>query len=207
MINIMYDPQKLSLPESGLRSMPGYCAIFLLEPNARVQHRFRSHLHLKRMELAHVERIAQEMEEEKKENRTGKEVVLLSRLMDLFVYLSRLYVNSTDTHAGELLRVGKAISALEQDYTRQWTLPELIKITHMSRSTLLRVFRKATGNTPIDYLIRLRVQRAMELIRKTEGSITHIAMETGFNDSNYFARQFRKIVGVSPSTYRNQSKS
>jgi len=205
MINIMYDPDKLHLPESELRRIPGYCAMFLLEPASRRQHRFASRLHLRRIALAHVERIAAEMEQEIAKKRPGAGAVLFSRLIDLIVYLSRAYTNATSTEAHALLRVGSVISALESNSSRKWTISELVKTAHMSRSTLMRVFRKATGQTPIEYLIRLRIQRAMELLRQTDFSITEIAMETGFNDSNYFSRQFRKATSISPTTYRRQT--
>ena len=70
----------------------------------------------------------------------------------------------------------------------------------------MRVFRKATGQTPIEYLVRLRIQKSTELLRNTDFSITEIALQVGFNDSNYFTRQFRNSLGESPRSYR-QKKS
>ena len=66
----------------------------------------------------------------------------------------------------------------------------------------MRVFRRATGQTPIDYLIRLRIQKAMEWLAGTSLSVTDIALKTGFDDSNYFTRQFRKATGETPTAYR-----
>jgi len=77
----------------------------------------------------------------------------------------------------------------------------------MSRSNLMRVFRKATGQTPIEYLLRLRIQKAMELLRNSSLSITEIALEVGFNDSNYFTRQFRRVLGETPRSFRRASVS
>jgi len=202
LINIMYDPEKIGLPENGLRRMPGYCAMFMLEPTYRRQHRFASRLHLKRIPLAHVEALAEEMEHEGQEANPGYEVALRAKLLELLVYLSRAYTETDTTEAHALLRVGNVIGALENDFSKEWTLDELTAIAHMSRSNLMRVFRKATGQTPIEYLLRLRIQKTMELLRNTDLSITEIAMEVGFNDSNYFTRQFRKIVGKSPSKFR-----
>ena len=202
LINIMYDPEKIALPENELRRMPGYCAMFMLEPNYRRQHRFASRLHLKRLPLARVERLVEEMEGECDDNMPGREVALRAKLMELMVFLSRAYTDSDTTEAHALLRVGNVIGALENDFSKDWTLDELLKIAHMSRSNLMRVFRKATGQTPIEYLVRLRIQRAMEMLRNTDQSITEIAMEVGFNDSNYFTRQFRRALGESPRDFR-----
>ncbi len=202
LINIMYDPNKIELPENELRCMPGYCAMFMLEPNYRRQHRFASRLHLKRVPLAQVERLCDEMERECENDEPGKEVALRAKLMELIVYLSRAYNGTDTTEAHALLRVGSVIGALENDFSKDWKLDELLDIAHMSRSNLMRVFRKATGQTPIEYLVRLRIQKAMDMLRNTDLSITEIALEAGFNDSNYFTRQFRRILGESPRAFR-----
>ncbi len=202
LINIMYDPEKISLPENELRKMPGYCAMFLLEPAYRRQHRFASRLHLKRVPLAHVEQLAKEMERECKKEEPGHEVALCAKLLELMVYLSRAYTRTDTTEAQALLRVGTVIGALENDFSKDWRLDDLLKIAHMSNSNLMRIFRKATGQTPIEYLVRLRIQKAMELLRNTDLTITEIAMEVGFNDSNYFSRQFRRVVGTTPREFR-----
>lgn len=202
LVNIMYDPEKIALPENELRRMPGYCAMFMLEPTFRRQHRFASRLHMKRVLLAHVEQLVEEMERECDEVKTGYEVALRAKLLELMVYLSRAYVESDTTEAHALLRVGNVIGALENDFSKDWKLDDLLKIAHMSRSNLMRVFRKATGQPPIEYLVRLRIQRAMELLRSTNLSVTEIALEVGFNDSNYFTRCFRKATSQSPRQYR-----
>ncbi len=205
LINIMYDPKKIALPENELRRMPGYCAMFMLEPNYRHQHRFASRLHLDRVPLAHVERLAEEMEKESNAQNPGYEVLLRARLLELLAYLSRAYTSSSTVEAHALLRVGNVIGALENDFSKDWKLEELVRTAHMSRSNLMRIFRKATGQTPIEYLIRLRINKAMELLSNTDLTITEIAMETGFNDSNYFTRQFKRVIGKSPSNYRQNS--
>jgi len=202
LINIMYDPDRIGLPESELRKLPGYCAMFLLEPAYRRKHKFASHLHLSPVPLAHVEQLAEEMERECERAEPGYEVALRAKLLELMVYLSRAYIGSKSTEAHALLRVGNVIGALEKDFAKDWKLDELLRIAHMSRSNLMRVFHAATGQSPIEYLLRLRIQKAMALLRNTNLTITEIALEVGFNDSNYFTRQFRKVNGASPRKFR-----
>ncbi len=204
--NIMYDPTRLQLPENELRRIPGYCAMFLLEPAYRRHHRFASRLHLRRLALAHTQQLVTRMDEEVKKNLPGHEAALRALLLELIVFLSRAYTECDTTEAHALLRVGAVIGALERDYARAWTINNLIKIAHMSRSHFMRVFRRATGQTPIEYLVRLRLQKAMECLRQSDVSITTIAMDVGFNDSNYFSRQFKNANGISPSQYRNAHK-
>ena len=202
LINVMYDPEKIGLPENDLRRMPGYCALFMLEPTYRLEHRFSSRLHLSPKALGGVERLVDRMEREASGAEPGFEVALRAGLMELIVYLSRAYVSAETVEAVSLLRIGDVIGALERDFAETWRLEDLQKIAHMSRSSLMRVFRRATGQTPIEYLLHLRAKRAMELLRKSDLSITEIAFEVGFGDSNYFSRQFRRIVGISPRKFR-----
>ena len=205
LINIMYDPEQIDLPENELRKLPGYCAMFILEPAYRHRHRFASRLHLTQIPLARAEQVAAEMEKESTEKADGYAVALRAKLMELIVYLSRAYNTTETTEAQALLRVGHVIGALENNFSKDWKLDDLLKISGMSRSNLMRVFRKATGQPPVDYLIRLRIQKSMRLLCSADMSVTEIALETGFNDSNYFSRQFHKIIGESPTAYRKRN--
>jgi len=202
MINIMFDPALLNLPETRLRKIPGYRALFLLEPLFRKQHRFTSHLHLNRRSLAHSERIATELETEVTEKDEGYEAAMFGKFVELVVYLSRLYQESGSTNAEALLRVAKVIGSIEDDFAKPWKIEDFAAMAHMSRANFMRVFRTATGETPINYLLSHRIHKSMALLTNTKLPVSEIAFEVGFNDSNYFTRQFKSLQGVSPLTYR-----
>jgi AraC-like DNA-binding protein len=72
----------------------------------------------------------------------------------------------------------------------------------MSGDYLTYCVRREVGMTPISYLNRYRVNQAKILLRESEKSVTEIAMTVGFSDSSYFARVFRRQMGVSPDVYR-----
>lgn len=59
-----------------------------------------------------------------------------------------------------------------------------------------------TGTSPIDYLLQVRMARACHLMRDTGQTVTEAALTAGFNDSNYFARQFRARMGRTPREWR-----
>jgi len=202
MINVMFDPEKLSLPENELRRMPGYCLLFMLEPAYRTEHQFASRLHLQPLQLAHVQALSDDIQRECDKKPDGFEVVSRAKLLVLISYLSRIYNQVDTTETQSLLRVSTVISALENNYAKAWKLEELAILSHMSANTLMSVFRKGTGKTPIEYLVRIRIQHAMELLRLTRLAITEIAFEVGFNDSNYFTRQFKRATGDTPSQFR-----
>ncbi len=79
----------------------------------------------------------------------------------------------------------------------------------MSERTFLRRFREATGFAPIDYVIRARIRRAADLLADLNAglSITEIAFRCGFQDSNYFSRQFRRYIGTNPRNYRRHPRA
>ena len=72
----------------------------------------------------------------------------------------------------------------------------------ISKSHLSRIIKAELGMTLTEYIHRKRVERAQELLKKTDKTIGDIAYITGFADANYFARVFKKLVGCSPSSYR-----
>ncbi len=75
----------------------------------------------------------------------------------------------------------------------------------MSKSVLYRKFNKAVGESPLNYLNIIRIRKATKEIKINPNlSITEIAFQVGFSDSNYFARVFRKHLGMSASEYRKQ---
>lgn len=103
-----------------------------------------------------------------------------------------------------MLRIAQTITHLESQYADAINLDELVEMSQMSKRSFLRAFEAAMDCTPIAYVIQLRIACAVKLLRHSGKSITEIAYEVGFNDSNYFARQFRKHIGVSPRVYRHQ---
>lgn len=202
LLNVMFDLEHLSLPMVELKKIPGYHAMFILEPSYRERHKFESRLHLSRIALAHCEALILTIKEECDKKELGHEAALLGMIVELMVYLSRQYSETNTTSGQALLRVGKVIAKLESDYKRQWKLEELAKIAFMSENNLLLVFKDATGRTPIDYLLRIRIQKAMEMLFETNLNISEIAENVGFSDSNYFSRCFKKFANITPRAYR-----
>lgn len=76
------------------------------------------------------------------------------------------------------------------------------KVTGLSQRTLNRRFRAATGMSPGSYLQKLKINQATELLRATDLSITEIAIQSGYNDPDYFSRQFKQEHQLSPSDFR-----
>ena len=201
-INIMFDQSRLHLPDADLHSMAGYHALFTLEPQYRRRHRFASRLQLIDGRLAQAVALTEQVEREAKERKAGYIFNSTALFMQLITFLARCYDGEQTPESQTLLRIGAAISYLENHYKEPVTVGQLTQIGGMSESSLLRAFKQATGSSPSEYLLNLRLQRARHLLEHTTLNITEIAFDTGFNDSNYFSRQFRKQTGSSPREYR-----
>ena len=76
----------------------------------------------------------------------------------------------------------------------------------MSESRFSRFFRRSTGNTFTDFVNRVRINRACQLLMETDRQITHICYEVGFQNVANFNRRFREIKGLTPSEFRQQAQ-
>lgn len=99
------------------------------------------------------------------------------------------------------------LSYIQDNYSSRVTLNDIAAAGNVSSSTCLVIFKKYLRDTPANYLIRYRLKKAMELLQKSNLSITEIAFDTGFRGASYFAEAFRKNCGCSPSEYRAKDQS
>jgi AraC family transcriptional regulator len=87
-------------------------------------------------------------------------------------------------------------------FTCDPSLQALAKESGYSRVHFVRMFKAATGYSPHNYLLNLKLERAQELLRNPSTSLIDIALDCGFSSHSHMSRLFRKIVGVTPSAYR-----
>jgi AraC-like DNA-binding protein/DNA-binding response OmpR family regulator len=100
--------------------------------------------------------------------------------------------------------VKKAIAYIHENFEQSFSREDLAGFVGVTERYLSKIFREEMGLSPWDYLIRLRVKRAKELLNSSDESITSIAEKVGFNDSTYFSRVFHKEVGFAPREYRER---
>jgi AraC family transcriptional regulator len=95
----------------------------------------------------------------------------------------------------------RAHSYMENHIGENVSLGDLAEAACVSRFHFARLFRVSTGNSPMAFLLRLRVERAKEMLRRGDAKIAEIAAALGFFDQSHFARSFRRVVGVSPREF------
>jgi AraC-like DNA-binding protein len=90
---------------------------------------------------------------------------------------------------------------------REWTLDSLAREAGASPFHLARVFREEVGLPVHQYLVRMRIGRALEAMRSTDADLTGIALEAGFAHHSHFSASFRDFFGMTPSGFRNRARS
>ena len=104
-------------------------------------------------------------------------------------------------------RVASSIEKLRNNCTLTHRIDELAAQTGISVSHFSAIFKKETGFSPIDFLIRQRIQYASQLLVTSQEPISVVATIVGYDDPYFFSRSFRKIMGCSPRAYRTQNRS
>ena len=207
LVNILYQPSQLQLGLMDLPSVAGYHALFTLEPTRRNRQATKGRLHLNGKEMTQISEWVDRLEIELKTREPGFGFMAMAAFMQIIGQLSRIYGSIPSPDDRALLRIGEALSHLERNIHREVNLEELASIAHMSQRSFLRVFLSATGTSPLAWVIGQRINRACQLLRNTDRRVTEIAFDVGFNDSNYFTRQFRKLRGLSPRDYRDRQRT
>ena len=94
-----------------------------------------------------------------------------------------------------------ACSYMEDNLGNNFTLDELARAVSISRFHFSRLFRESTGESPMGYSLRLRIERAKEMLLQNDWRISEIAVTLGFFDQSHFSRTFRRMTGISPGKY------
>jgi len=204
LVNVIFDSDELGLTQWNTASLPGFRAMFTLEPEYRVSHKFQSRLELDGKQLENAIALVKAMTAETVGLNPGFEILTTGLFMQLVTFLSRCFGQSKKPQSMSLVRLAQAINYIDQNFLEEVEVEHLAKIAHMSLRNFQRVFTKTMGKPAKEYIIGKRIDRACELLSSTEMSISDIAYESGFNDSNYFTRLFKKHHGITPKAFRNK---
>jgi len=198
LVNILFHLDAMNMPKDELKKLPGYHALFMIQPEIRGQARFEHRLRLTPEQLAYASGIIEDITDETRRRMPGYEFMATADFMRLAGFLSRCYSKMYRKNGSPMIRFANVISHLEQHFRAPVDIALLLKMSAMSRSSFFRAFRKSTGFSPIDYQLRLRISHAAKLLKTGNFCVKEAAFASGFADSNYFSRQYRKITGHSP---------
>ena len=100
-------------------------------------------------------------------------------------------------------RIDAAKAFINSNFDRDISVNEIASAAHMSASYFSRIFKETTGFSPYDYLLAVRLDKAKEMLQKTDDPIQNIAYKAGFNSTSNFIYFFKNETGISPLKFRN----
>lgn len=163
------------------------------------------HLQLSRKSFSNLSNIFEKIQFEKYSLDNMSELLTKAYFFELIIYLIRCqrytYNINQKTNLSNIT-IGEIVNFIENNYSRQLTLPEIAAQFGISESSLTKKIKIFTNMTFKEYLTKTRIEEAKSLLISSEKSITEIAYECGYNNSNFFGDVFKKAVGMSPSSYR-----
>ncbi len=150
--------------------------------------------------LACIKAICQEM----KNKELMYKLAVKSHVYHMLIYLFRRHVYKGSSfcqlveNAERHDRIKPALDLMKSKMAEHITLEELAEVCHVSASHFCRLFHQITGYSPIRYLLDIRLQEGVTLLKQTDKSVTQIAYDVGFDDVGYFSRKFKDQFGLSP---------
>lgn len=105
------------------------------------------------------------------------------------------------------LHLNRISTMIAEIHSEPGALPKVADMAHrvgMSPSHFSRIFHQVTGESPRDFLVEARTQRARHLLEETDFSVKEISERLGYTDIFFFSRQFKEKTGFSPSSYRTR---
>lgn len=122
-----------------------------------------------------------------------------------YEFLMKLYATVFHVKKEDALpaAITKATAFMDNNYPDSISLDDIVTVSGLSKYHFTRLFHEKMNTTPIQYLTKLRINKAMELLKNEQLTVEAIALKVGFSNGNYFTKVFRSYLGVAPSTFRN----
>lgn len=150
------------------------------------------------------------MEQEIRAAQPGSDTIVQALLDTVFAYALREIAAEHGragqgwSHAVADPQVRRALTLMHERSAHPWTLDELAQQAGLSRTALAERFRDAMGDTPLNHLRVLRMQRAMRLLAETDHKLEVVAAEVGYQDAFSFSKVFKRTLGLSPKAFRER---
>ncbi|MDO7908039.1 AraC family transcriptional regulator [Paenibacillus sp. JX-17] len=120
-------------------------------------------------------------------------------------YVATALQRSREEREQETITVlDRARQYILQRYTEELSLEDVAEHVHLNPYYLSKIMKQQFGESFIDLLTRLRIEKAKEIMSSEQLSLKEVCFEVGYKDPNYFSRVFKRVTGMTPTEYRNQ---
>lgn len=152
---------------------------------------------------------------ERDSNHVGKYFMFKTHLMQMLLLIMRDISDVDQTEQkgcnfesyNKNYAVNRIINYLNENYEHKISLEQIAHNMYLSPVYISKIFKEETGESPINYLIKIRLEKAKEILPNTDsGSIKNIANQVGYDDVYHFSKLFKKYYGISPLYYRKESQ-
>jgi AraC family L-rhamnose operon transcriptional activator RhaR len=205
--NLLFLPELVASERARLDAVPGLAEFLFIEPLFRHEGSAMPKLHLGVEQRARALACLEAIKGECARRADGYVVAARAHFLVLLIELARAWSgrsspSTAPAAAGQRQAIDAAIAFMEERYGEDLSLKDIAAQAYLSPHHFSETFKRACGMPPFEFLLRLRLDRAKELLRATERSVTDIALSVGFGDSSYFARVFKAQVGKTPRAWR-----
>jgi AraC-like DNA-binding protein len=197
---------------ANLNDDPGIFDFAYLEPFLMAENLVRPRLNVSTGARERIEALLMEMLAESRTKKTGYAQCLKAELLLLLVLLGREYGRTAPSDSSVVGKekyrkaIDDALRFISECYRSDIGLRDVCARAGMCASAFSKSFKQVTKSTFVEYITKLRVNDAMELLRDSALKIIDVCLTVGFHDVSHFDRVFHSIVGVSPSMYRKISQ-
>lgn len=154
-------------------------------------------------------KLLKEMEKEYANRKIGYQEVLRGKLLEILILTMRkvveLYCDVPIEKLTDSAIIREAVHYFKANYQDKALLSTFCEKYHYNLQYISRRFKQETGLTTLEYLQKIRIEKACALLAGSKHTIREVAQQTGYDDIKFFNRVFRKLVGMTPGEYRKQS--
>ncbi len=207
-VNVLYQREFFETLKAEFADLPGFNALFVYEPIYRKKHKFKSKLHLNSQQLRKMSELLNFMTLEQDNEWVGTPALNKHVFAIIVINVCKFFLEYKSPQPKALLKISAAIDYIEQNFDKPISNELLSNISDMTPGSFRYSFKKITGLSPIDYLIKLRIEKAVNLMTENNRMrVIDAAFQTGFENSAYFTKKFKEIVGITPITYLKNQRS
>jgi AraC-like DNA-binding protein len=200
-VNLIFDRSRLSMPMLDGYSLALFKKIFPVDNDDHIS--VEPVMHLEQDGLRTLLTMLEKIDDELKSIQPGCQLGALALFLEVLVFLSRKCGLDSARQQARFM-IGDALRYMNQHYMEVIKVETLARKAKMSVRSFTRHFPEAVGCSPVEYLIKIRLQHAMDQLINTDLSIGEIAINCGFYDSNYFCKKFRQNFHESPRCFRQK---
>jgi AraC family transcriptional regulator len=150
--------------------------------------------------------------EETKNSQTGSEFIQQNIVNLIVINLLRRSASNipkliTEKNYYERDNIKRAADYLKEEYNNEFSLEDVARVANLSQYHFIRAFKAATGKTPYDFLLDIKINKSKELLNLKKFTITEVCFMCGFHSPGHFSAVFKRKVGILPSQYKKGIES